>query len=71
MMRAIKRIGLLLDLLILAASLTAGASGPKLGAVVVACLWTLGALVVVAAVGFGIALRDQRQPPFPMVGDRP
>jgi hypothetical protein len=69
-MRILRLVGLLLDLWILAASLT-GTPGPKLGAVVVVCLWVLAGLVVVGAVGLGIALRDKRRPPFPMVGDRP
>jgi hypothetical protein len=81
-MRAMKRIGLLIDLALLAASLATGGpmadgmravalflshEGRGIGAVAVALSC---ALVVFGAAVLATALLNQRKPPFPMVGER-
>jgi CHASE2 domain-containing sensor protein len=66
-MNTAKRFGLLLDLLLLAASLTTGgpvAEQVRILAILVAAV--LGGLVIVCAVILAIAVLDQRKPPYPI-----
>jgi hypothetical protein len=66
-MNTAKRLGLLLDLLLLAASLTTGgpvAEQVRILAILVAAV--LGGLVIVCAVILAIAVLDQRKPPYPI-----
>jgi hypothetical protein len=66
-MRAFRLLGLVLDVLLLAASVVTGgpgAAGVRVVAVVVAAM--VGAVVVFVVVVFVVALVDQRRPPYPM-----
>jgi hypothetical protein len=65
-------LGLLLDLAILAASITTGgpvSDGIRAIGIIVAAV--VGALGIFAATVLTIAVLDQGKAPFPMVGDRP
>ena len=64
-MKAPKRLGLLLDLILLAASVaTGGPVGPQLQAVALVVAIAIGALVLFCAVVLTIAVVQQRQPPY-------
>jgi hypothetical protein len=67
-MRAARRFGFLLELVMLAAGLATGgpvADGIRVIAVVVGVV--VGALVVFVAAVFAVGILAQRQPPYPMV----
>ena len=66
-MRALRLLGLVLDLLLLVASVVRGGAlveGLRIVLVVVAAM--VGAVVVFVAVVVAVALVDQRRPPYPM-----
>lgn len=66
-MNTAKRFGLLLDLVLLAASLTTGgpvAAQVRTLAVLVAAV--VGGLVIICAVILAIGVLDQRKPPYPI-----
>lgn len=66
-MKAVKRLSLLLDLLLLAASLTTGGPvGPQIQLIAVMVAAVVGALAVFCAVVLTVGIVGQRQPPYPM-----
>ena len=71
-MKPAKRLASLVDLLLLAASVSMGGPVARQAQLVagVACA-LLACLVLFGAGALVIGLRDRRKPPFPMVGDRP
>jgi hypothetical protein len=67
MMKGLKRLGIILDLLLLAASLTGG--GPiaaQLRMITLVVASVVGALAVFCAVVLTVGIAGQRQPPYPM-----
>jgi hypothetical protein len=66
-MKAAKALGLLLDLLLLAASLaTGGDVGDGIRAIGIIVASMVGALAVFCAVILALGVLAQRQPPYPM-----
>jgi hypothetical protein len=62
-----KRLSLLLDLLLLAASLAGnGPVGEQVRELAIAVATVLGGLVIVCAVILAIGVLDQRKPPYPI-----
>lgn len=65
----VKTFGLLLDLLLLAASLTTGGGiGTGIRTIAVLCVAVAAGLVVFSAVVLAIGLWSQSAPPYPMGG---
>ena len=66
-MRGLRGLGLLLDLVLLAASLaTGGPIGDGIRAVAVIVAATVGGLLIFCAVVLALGVIAQRQPPYPM-----
>lgn len=66
-MNTAKRLGLLLDLLLLAASLsTGGQVAEQVRTLAILVGTALGGLVIFCAVVLAIAVLDQRKPPYPI-----
>jgi hypothetical protein len=68
-MKTAKRLGLLLDLVLLAASITTGGPiVPQVQAIAVIVAAAIGGLAIFCAVVLTVAVVQQKQPPFPMQG---
>jgi hypothetical protein len=66
-MKTAKRMGLLLDLLLLAANLAGGGQvGAQLRILTLVVASVVGALAVFCAVVITVGIVGQRQPPYPM-----
>jgi hypothetical protein len=65
-MKTAKRLSLLLDLLLLGASITRGPIGAQIRTIAVVVIAAIGAFALFTCAVLAIAVIQQRQPPYPM-----